>query len=282
MASYVILPRLQIENANAQPAWWLASAPALTAYAGFAHALGLSFADDDNEAQRPSGFAVIHHHIQFLGDVFYGKLYPQQMQAAMLINEEDHIGKASVSKSKSKQSIQRGALADQPSIRCHLIVSLVIRFAESGFDSNQVSSFLRRARLAGGTISNFEKYQGKKLVYDFDDVLKNVPRGYVIHERQDLMVKQSEEEDWLDVLLRVTKFQTREKGQGWIMPTTLGYLTISEIKARKYSRNGLPHAYVEPLVGLIQYQTFDKQNLPFWQWIYPNSRSFILSTQPIN
>ncbi|HEB71385.1 MAG TPA: type I-F CRISPR-associated protein Csy2, partial [Nitrospirae bacterium] len=48
MSQYLLIPRLEVKNANAQPAWWIIGPPPMTAYAGFAQALALSICENND------------------------------------------------------------------------------------------------------------------------------------------------------------------------------------------------------------------------------------------
>lgn len=265
MSRYLLIPRLEIRNANAQPAWWLIGAPPPTAFHGFAHALGRA-----TEA-TPNGVGIVHHDIQFLGEEVGNRLHPHQFRAAGLIDKDDYSSK------------NAHVLSSQPTARCHLTASLVIRFSDAEGDNlsqARVERFLAGARLAGGNVLEHGKLG---IPSDWDGVEKALRRwrGFALHERQDLMVKQPGERDFLDVLLRLTR-PTPENRQAypWLMPTTLGYRAISPIERRVNSRQNLPHAYAEPLVGLVQYRPLRDGGLPIWEWRHDPARDRFILTAP--
>ena len=275
MSQYIVIPNIKITNANAQPAWWIIGAPPVTAYVGFAHALALHL-----QASTHEGVAIVHHDIQLLGEQLqdkYGQIdfLPHQFRASGLIDKDDYASGSNMS------------LSSQPSARCHLNVSLVIAMPkETEFTSLQVEQFLRGARLAGGNVIKYGKINCEADTHQ--EAISAIGKsGYSIVERQDLMTMQTGDRDRIDVLLRQTR-RYSEPGQqpkeftestGWIVPTCLGYAGISSIQPRNKSRHGLPHLYVEPLVGLVQYQSTRKAKLHFWRYIYPQSNVFITSTQ---
>lgn len=241
MSRYLVIPRVQVNNANAQPVYWIVSAPPPTAFHGFSHALGLAI------GAQTQGIGIIHHHIEFLGEAVFGTLHPYQFRAAGLIDQDDYSSKNPY------------ALSAQPSARCHLTVSLVIRFtgaAEAQLSLEKVHNFLAQARIAGGSIIEYEEIN---LSSDPEEICKTIHSGQALHERQDLMVREPGE-DYLDVILR----QTRNHKDKFLMPTTLGYRTITPIEKRRNSRKRLPHAYVDPLVGLVQYQPLRTGGIPLW------------------
>jgi len=267
--TYIVIPRLQVRNANAQPAWWMIGPPAMTAYAGFVHALKLKLGIDSILS-----FGVVHHDIQFLGETVFGDLHhlhPHQFRAAALIDKGDYSSK------------NANVLSSQPSARCHLEVSIVVRLpAEETFDPDIVNAFLRGGRLAGGSIVSHADISARG---DIENVIRKIGTGFAIHERQDLMKKVDGDRDMLDVILRLTdpaanvaRREMRDTSMNWLLPNTLGYLAISDFKERKNVRGGLPHAYAEPLVGLVQYKSIGTTGIPFWKMTTPDSKTFLLTT----
>ena len=267
MSHYVIIPRMVVRNANAQPVWWIIGAPPVTAYIGFAHALALHL-----KVSRHDGIAIVHHDIQFLGEMNwdYGvkTLLPHQFRAASFIDKADYSSKNPY------------ALSSQPSARCHLTVSVVIRFEDDAmFRESDIALFLHGGRLAGGAIIEW----GKPVVLadeaDIDKVVKQVGSGFSLVERQDLMVMQEGDRDMLDVLLRLTKRTKPDDDRHWLQPTTLGYAEITPRQQRKNVRGDFPHAYCEPLVGLAQYKSIRDAGLAFWRFTHPHPSVFTASTQ---
>lgn len=272
--SYLVIPRIRVQNANAQPAWWMIGPPAMTAYAGFSHALALAM-----EWKKCLGFGVVHHDIQFLGE-FEGEglFLPHQFRAASFIDKSDYSSK------------NQYALSSQPAARCHLSVSLVVKLDEDvGVDlETAFPRFMRGARLAGGAIIEYGK---ASLQENVDSVIQYLKTGFAIHERQDLMVMQEGERDMLDVVLRLTDPQLRfvsksanpkesdeEDSHSWLLPTSLGYRAITEFQERKNVRGGLPHAFAEPLVGMVQYKTMRRAGIPIWMATNPDAQTFVVTT----
>jgi CRISPR-associated protein Csy2 len=277
MSKYILIPNIKVINANAQPTWWIISAPSMTAYVGFAHALALSM-----NAKRHEGVAIIHHDIQFLGEEInnqYGlNFLPHQFRASGFIDRDDY----------AKNSV---SLSSQPTARCHLNISLVIALPEeTKISSLSVEKFLRGARIAGGSIIKHDDVQC--LATTHQEALKAINKnGYSIIERQDLMMKREEDRDMIDVLLRNTRRYKNDfnkqikksdkeetKSAGWIVPTCLGYAGISSVKEKNKVRNGLTHLYVEPLVGLVQYKNSRNAGLHFWRYKNYHPNIFVIST----
>lgn len=270
--SYLVIPRIQVRNANAQPAWWMVGPPPMTAYAGFSHALSLALGLAGCE-----GFGVVHHDIQFLGEEVDWIFRPHQFRAASFIDKSDYSSK------------NKYALSTQPTARCHLVVSMVIKLHEDDAVDLEhlLPKFLRGGRLAGGTIVG----RGKVDLFDtLERVIDYIKTGQAIHERQDLMVMQEGDRDMLDVMLRLTKrfkskAHAKDKYDGvnkdshpWLLPTSLGYLAITEFQQRRKVRGDLPHAFVEPLVGMVQYKSIRSLGIPIWRPTNPDANTFLLTT----
>ncbi len=268
MSHYLVIPRVEVRNANAQPVWWIIGPPPVTAYLGFAQALALHL-----NTRRHDGIAIVHHDIQFLGETSwdYGTktLLPHQFRAASFIDKADYTSK------------NPHALSSQPTARCHLTVSVVIRFDDdASFSGKAVAAFLRGGRLAGGTIIEHSEPVVLADEDDIDKVVKVVGAGFSLIERQDLMVRQDGDRDMLDVLLRVTKRANEtDTDRNWLLPTTLGYAEITPRQQRKNARGDFAHAYCEPLVGLAQYRSIRAAGLQFWRFTKPYPSVFAASTK---
>jgi CRISPR type I-F-associated protein Csy2 len=265
--SYLIIPRIQVQNANAQPVAWIIGPPPVTAYAGFAHALALAAG-----ATGHCGVGIVHHDIQFLGEEAYFTLNPHQFRAAGLIDPEDYA--------KGGNN-----LSAQPSARCHLTVSLAIRFkADEALSITLVEPFLRGARLAGGSIVEHGFHPENSACFfddeaDVDVIINAIGSGHAIHERQDLMQKQDHHTDILDTLLQAAnQAKTPEADAHWLMPTALGYVQITPATKRNKSRGDIDHAFAEVLVGMVQYRLLRTEGLPFWRYTHPKPGVFVCAT----
>lgn len=257
---YLLLPRLQIQAANAQAAWWLINTAPVLAANLFAHNLGRK------TGIFPEGVGIIHHHSQLLGERlgerFYGRLRPQQRRGAVFIDNDDYSSK------------NKYALSLQPTVTCHLHWSLLLAYDDARDipSGNRIDAFLSGARLAGGQIIDHAK---PMMLETKDAIRKAVRSGYWLIERSDLMA--TAEGDPLDVLIRAsTQPKLRRNDDSgseqdrtsWIVPATLGYAPITEFAHRGGVREGVPHAYAEPLVGLVQYVSvnqYTESAAPLWR-----------------
>lgn len=264
VSHYLVIPELQVQNANAQPASWMIGPPPITAYMGFAHALCLRL------HARHNGVAIVHHDIEFPGEWIHGSFRPTQFKGASFVDKDDYIAGTNT-------------LSSQPTARCHLSCSLVIRFPEEeSLDKDKALYALRSFRLAGGEILR----HGKIMIFSHErerekvrnELIRKVRKSHwSIVDRVDLMVREAGDRDMLDTLLRVTRqsknFEKQEKNtdSAWLLPSTVGYAEISRQAHRRNVRGGLLHAYAEPLIGLIQYRNLRNKDvgLHFWSPAFP-------------
>lgn len=281
MSKYITLPRLVIVDATAQPVWWLIGAPPITAYTGFARALTRSLCQGRAEVHH-QGVAIIHHDAQFDGECFHGDLSVHQRRAVSFISKDDYAKGADTQ------------MAHQPTARCRMVVSLVIRLPdELAVNLDTVRQFLRGGRLAGGTIMPFRHHEHMALFSSDEDEegLKMLASGFSITDQSHLLsAEHTAGRDPLDRLFirtrrlaRPSTEQSDDNPLPWLMPTTVGYREItprihrSGVRLNAQSEPFL-HAYAEPLVGLVQYQPFRKAGLHFWQMRTPEQGIHVAQT----
>lgn len=264
---YLVIPRLEVRAANAQSTWWLINAAPVMAANLFAHNLGRA------TGAYPQGVGILHHDAQLLGEVFYDRLKPQQRRGAVYINVDDYSSK------------NKHALSLQPTASCHLRVTLVLEYdaLESAPPSlGEVNEFLHGARLAGGHIvSHGEPYVAESLAL----LRRLLTSGYWIVERQDLLASAGADSDPLDGLIAacgrtlLDVDAEKPKSASWIAPTTLGYAMLSDYVQRPGTRGGYPHAYAEPLVGLVQYVPLRELGdyPPLWRTTWPRDDVFLIT-----
>jgi len=299
---YLLLPRLQVQAANAQAAWWLVNAAPVVAANLFAHNLGRQTGRTPEAGPFPVGVGIIHHHAQILGDRLpkSNRFHPQQRRGAVLIDKKDYPDPRAGEK-------QRPMLSLQPTVTCHLNWSLLLAYDEAPPSSNRLEAFLARARLAGGQIIGHAQPQSLE---SLAEVRKAVRSGHWLVERQDLLEGQG---DPLDAMIRAvtqpgeaapasaaaaTPDQAPETISGqaesppenhqpsntWIVPATLGYAPLTGFTRREGARENYPHAYAEPLVGLVQYvrvHHYDRPNLPLWRLAWLDQDVFIVTQKEL-
>lgn len=276
---YVVIPRIEYRGANAQPVWWLAAAPGPMAFCGLAKALAMTIGASNHLI---SAGAVIHD-FRFRAEQLEGfRILPHQMRGAVLIDEKDY---ASGTKS----------LSGQPTIRGDGIVSVVIAFDDDVvIDMGKITDFLDRARVGGGTIASHLFSAKNNCLYDrWSDVLKRIPSGFCMVDRADLLVPRSGE-DPLDAFVRVTrkpiedanKRKTEDErkareARSYLTPYNAAYRALTPMAQRNGVRDGHPHAFVEPMVGLMQLVSRRKTEIAMWKHAQPSEDLFAVQPLPV-
>ena len=252
--SCLVLSRLIVRNANAQPVWWLIGPPGPTAYCGFGHALARHL----KLTEHYLGIAPVHHHYELLADFNN----PHQHRSATFMDHNDHVGATGK---------KYGALSLQPTARCNLTVSFILVFDDDAeVDLDEVNIFLATARVAGGTFFDLPK---ASVVETMDDVSL---KGFGLHQRLDLMT-----EDPMDLI--ATCHPSKRSDHPWLMPTIYGYQAVSKRSEAYGSRDQYPHVFAEPLVGPIQYiSTRQYAEIPIWNYQLPLQGSDSFLTTEIN
>lgn len=323
MSDYVLLPRIDIQNANAHSAYWLLNGPPITAAIAYAHALGLA----EDFAEEIKSVALVHHNCELQADVIGNDHLLQQRRGATYINKKDYAGSAKVP-----------SLSLQPTASRHMTISILIEVDEDAVEQESLvkSKFLRRARFNGGQIISY----GKPVVCEsLGSINKYIPRGFWVADRHDLVSSSNLEPTQAilqylspkgnvirEVLIRdLQNLNQGDKYRGlvttliekvnaaeyspihvldrslqhiksnnelftevkkilsqytWLSATTLGYSLLTPAEHREYARENKPHAFAEPMVGLVQYISTRTALSPkqfFWKDSWVDSNTYIIS-----
>ncbi|HRX70992.1 MAG: type I-F CRISPR-associated protein Csy2 [Candidatus Competibacteraceae bacterium] len=281
----LILPRLQIQNANAisGPLTW--GFPAPTAFIGFAHALERRLSEGS-----PYDFGEVREGFDGVGIVCHG-FQPQITQPAGRRTQVFNLTRNPVGKDGMPTAlIEEG--------RIHLEITLII-VVKDGFGEYDGDEFARMAhhitlgmRLAGGSLlpaRSGERYaaQWQVLPDDLDgqkDLFSKLRRrllpGYALVQRQDLLVERLAEirvtrpdATALDTLLDLSRLNIEPVGPdptkpqetlwqvrkrpGWLVPLPIGYAGISPLYRPGEVENArddhTPFRFVESLYSLGQW-----------------------------
>lgn len=247
MRRYLVIQDIAVQSANVRPLWWVVAAAPVVPAVQFAHALGRA------AGALPSGVHLVHHDAQHLGEpgFHYGRYAPQQRRGAMLVSDDD-FASGSKPRSASKSLKSTGTLSLQPTATAHLALSVVMEFeasAFSGLKSDAAKQFLDGARFAGGQIIRYKEPQEFETL---QSALRQIGRGFLVKDRTDLL---QDHPDPLDALITALYPEREEDRQPWLCPTNLGYILAETPRARRGARQGLPHAWGEPLAGLVQFKS---------------------------
>jgi CRISPR-associated protein Csy2 len=275
---FLLIPHLQIHNANAMSSPYSIGFPAMTAWLGGVHALQRYLHQQGLPDVKLASVAVSCHRFDL-------QTYKGQNDYVYSI-----VGTANpLDKDGSRPAFVEEA-------RCHLEVSLLVEL--QGFDTDEQDRFealvnqqLRRMKWAGGDVLAVADV--KVYTADEDDeqtvkkLLNRLMLGYVLIERRELMVQVMREEgqDALDALLGYLKvmhrsnqdteigkvtWTSRRKEQGWLVPIAVGFQGISELGQAFNQRDSqTPHRFAESVVTLGEFKMpYRIENLDDVLWQY--------------
>lgn len=275
---FLLIPHLQIHNANAMSSPYTIGFPALTAWLGGVHVLHRHLREHDLTDIDLISVAISCHCLDLQTYKGQGDFLHSIVGTA---NPLDKDG---------------GRPAFVEEARCHLNVSLLVEL--QGFDTEKRDLFetlinqqLHCMKWAGGDVLAVKPVEIH--VVDEDDehsvkkLLNRLMLGYVLIERRELMVKAMREEglDALDALLAYLKIMHRShqdktgkvvwnngqrKVPGWLVPIAVGFQGISELGLAANQRDSeTPHRFAESVVTLGEFKMpYRINNLDDVLWEY--------------
>lgn len=263
MRAYLLIPSIRVQSANIVSSQIAVGGPPVTAALMFAHAMALK-ADLGVEVL---GVALIHHSIEPLGQWFYGVFYPQQRRAAAFTFTN--------SPAKDYSSKNKQALSLQPTASAHMRISLIIELDRPVTAPDSVSRFLGSAKFSGGVVTGHDSIAQFD---EMDDALEHVQTGFAVLDRRDLLDPShcaNPAQAMVESLGRA-----RESGDedSWLSATCVGYAAITDFEAKQGAREGYPHAFAEPLVGMVQFRSMRQLDVPserlIWRshWVSGSNR----------
>lgn len=288
---WLVLPRLEVRSMNAQPAWWCVGAPGPMAACGLAHSLCDNFGQGTQDLK---GVAIVWHHFELRGEYIrsgpsssFQDFHAHQHRAAALINDNDY---ASGSKT----------LAGQPTVRGDGVVTLILALdGMASVDLDAIEQRLNCGRLAGGNIVDHQfkvarsdlasaSIKGRLIHDEWAGVMARVRSGHAFVDRSELIEEAmaSGAKDPLDAFLLCTQLaSSASRAQdkkasdkaahtsyavprsAWLAPYLAGYYGLTPAQPRRMARDGHPHAFVEPLIGLGQFLSIRSTGvIPFWDY----------------
>ena len=280
-SGYLLLPRLKLEQVNAEGNLHVAGLPAITAFTGFAHWLQLHWLDKltkakDLEPMKINGVAIIGHYLQ---------MYEGQAKCPAALQ-----GSAPTSAEKMNPPIVQELKADMG-------VTLVLRlYRDEEDDQSDVANAIDEDSLkklnallgqvpiaAGRSVSHLMP----RYLPSSDGLAKALGElngGWLLCNRKELLDPQGDDDtrDPLDRLLDLLALHKDESGRffrsqpGWLIPVSIGYRLLETPKQRPGVRHGLIHAYAEPVTSVAQWcylpsftfqrDAFDLQKMDsFWR-----------------
>ncbi len=237
--SYLVFPRVRVQAANMLSASFLMGGPPVFAAYGLGEALCFHLGG----GAKVTGMALIHHNREALGQSFYGVFSPQQRRAAAFT-----FGKSANGSDYSSKNPH--ALSLQPVACAHLRVSIIWEL-EQVAGVMEAREFLHRARLSGGLVTG----HGEIVLEDsLETAFDRVGNGYVVTDRRDMLEDKGKNQ--AELLVEALGAQpSAGEDNTWLSATCLGYAAITSFEHRGGARCGYPHAFAEPLVGMVQYRS---------------------------
>jgi len=266
---YLLIKEIDIHKASAMNNYLVTGSPSLTSYAGYTDAIKIEIQNTINKQIKNINFSVIIHEYTFNEGIESHVSYKQ--------NEKPTGSVASLASMKVEHT-------------CNIKASFIINFdLEDVFlESNseliiknkeELNLNISKLRMAGGHIKNTEL----NFVSFHDDLLyvmkslQRASKGYFLKSADDLMIeytekfegsalkaltyalefsKMKETEDnkkEFEKFLRETGNRAKRRQLGWIVPTNVGYLAITEeLNNLKGARSENAFVYVEPITSLIE------------------------------
>ena len=277
MKKYLLLPHLEIHNANAISSNYIIGFPAMTAWLGSVHAL-------ERKIRLSAGFA----------DVSFGGtgiiVHNYQMHAYRLKGNINNSLAITANPLKKKgKDFERPPII--PEGRIDMDVSILVDV--TGIDAtrelelkNAVLQLIPTMHWAGGDVTKvFDKTEIE--IYSLDD---DSPQQYRRLVRRDLLLNCSDNEtcnkcDAMDSLLdlvqvhevaeldeskKVIGWNKRRKKAGWLVPLAVGYKAISPVDRVLNQRDrSYEHQFVESVVTLGEFKPLYRiKNIDDLIWQY--------------
>lgn len=255
--SYLFIPHIKIQGANMLSSLYAITAAQPMAFVLFAHALGRKTGTQLNEV------AVIYHDVQPLGSLSKYGYSPNQPKTGFLHNDP--------AARRAKEGF--GGLSAQANATMDLEVSLLFKLGER--KPRRVESALSSMRIAGGQIVGFEDSL-------FMESLDELPllSGWWMIERSDLINVEDPLGSMMDACARPGINPN-------LAAATLGYALTSPPDNKKEglrndgSEVDYPHAFCEPMLGLVQFVSVRKggdAKIPFWKPAWLSEEVFVVKT----
>lgn len=263
--TYLLIPHIHIQNANAMSSSYTIGFPAMTAWLGSVHAIQRKLNGKNNlEKVVLKQTAVICYKCNIQN-------YKGPRDPVYSI-----VGTANPLRKKGS-AFERPPFIEEA--RVHLEVSLLIEASGINVDNSievidALENILQQMKVASGDVMAFGDI---KVVYVDEDnpretrlLLKQLMPGYVLVERKDLMEQFTAEEDALDTLLSylqvehtalknengvVVSWNSKRKCNGWLVPIAVGFkglATVGKVKGQRDQNK--EHCFVESLVTLGEFK----------------------------
>lgn len=283
MKNILLIPRINIHNANALSSPYTIGFPAMTAWLGGVHALERHLQQTEFNCVKFKSMAVVCHNIEL----------QTHRGSGDYVHSIIGTGNPLVPKTKNgnPQNAERPSFIEEA--RCHLTVTLIIECEELGLINfteftDTVDQFIQGPmKFAGGDILG--ALPGE--LFEIDGMtsqrklMKRLMPGHCLIERRELMKSAMEDgQDGIDAILEYLKVTHRceideqkkvkwisgRKEKGWLVPIATGFHGITELgKAENQRDPDTHHRFAESIITIgefvMPYRIDDLDNM-LWHY----------------
>ena len=259
---YLIIPDLQLENANFQQGWLVKGMFSMTALGGWAEKLQRTVDPKRQWIKSIQAGVALHEYGELCERKAYAETHP----------DDKHYGKSRV-KNEPLGMVK---------------MDMLVRIQLSETDTHNVEELIENklrhfvmGRLAGGWL--YQKGMPVLRIFEsLSELMKYVQvfrsnTFFILDASNDLdswRIKSDRDMDALDSMLsHLSRSREQPIGPEKIryMPGVVGYSLLEEPSRRDGARNELVHAYAEPLLSLIKMvpvvsTKHYRQEDVFWKW----------------
>ncbi|OED40314.1 type I-F CRISPR-associated protein Csy2 [Endozoicomonas sp. (ex Bugula neritina AB1)] len=288
----LLLPHLQVHNANALSSPYTIGFPAVTGFLGAVHAMQRQI--------QELGFTCTFEATGIISHTMDLQTYR---------GANDFVSSIIGTGNPLDKTGSRSPFIEEA--RCHLDISLLIELQSLNKDDEKsfldaISQLLhRRIRIAGGVIQQFHTPEIRVVAneQDMKSLQRKLMPGYVLIERRDLMIESMQQgQDATDALLDYltihhhsnqdddgkVRWTSQRKSRpdqapGWIVPIATGFHGISDLDTAKNQRDPeVPHRFAESVVTLgefkMPYRLHSLEDM-LWRYHYNTGSNLYLCQQ---
>ena len=254
----LIIPRIEVNNANALSSPYTIGFPAVSSLLGFMHALERLLNGREGVNLKFNALLISCHNF---------KLHTHS-------DQQGFYNSIAGTGNPLKKDGSRASFI--PEARAYMEITLAIqytgRYIEDNMNDLACNIIHSRLRIAGGDIIKFGEIESITIDDDikFRKLKRKLMPGFVLIERRDLMKDAiADGLDAMDALLRYLIIYNRAKqdsngraewsaeryAPGWIVPISTGFYGISDL--HKYAENqrdpDVPHRFAEAVITLGEF-----------------------------
>lgn len=275
----LILPRINIQNANALSSPFTIGFPAVPAWMGAVHALQRKLNQQGYTDAQFNGVGVVSH--EFNLQTYQG--------------ESDFVASIIGTGNPLDKEGNRPSFIEEA--RCHLTVSLIIDYEGIDIDDKNAALELVKhilhgqLKMAGGDILSYGTpyFTNTESSQETQKILRRLMPGYVLLERRELMKNAMEQgQDALDAMLDYlsihhncsqdgdkVEWSSTRKEKAWLVPIATGFQGISSLgNALNQRDETTPHRFAESIITLGEFKMLhriEQISEILWQYQYDQS-----------